>query len=178
MGATQAQYVWSPVYVDAMIERDSGGQRLYVQQDANFNVTALIDTSGNVVERYTYDPYGTASFWTGTWSTQSGSAYASNYLYQGGRYDLTTGLYHFRNRDYSPTLGRFTSWDPIRYDAGDNNLYRFVGNSPTNSQDPSGLDNAIGGIAGGWGQGGNSPKANWANWCQFIFCLTHRTLGA
>ena len=34
-GVTQNQYVWSPVYVNALVERDSGGTRLYVQQDAN-----------------------------------------------------------------------------------------------------------------------------------------------
>jgi hypothetical protein len=48
--------------VDALVlrDRDTGGdpeldERLYVQQDANFNVTALVDTAGNVVERYVYD---------------------------------------------------------------------------------------------------------------------------
>jgi YD repeat-containing protein len=30
-----------------------------VQQDANYNVTSLTSTSGTVVERYAYDPYGT-----------------------------------------------------------------------------------------------------------------------
>ncbi len=60
--APTAQYVWSPVYVDAMIERDTaGGPRLYVQQDAHWNVTALVSTSGAVQERYAYDPYGKAT---------------------------------------------------------------------------------------------------------------------
>ncbi len=27
-------------------------------QDANFNVTAVVDDSGEVVERYVYDPFG------------------------------------------------------------------------------------------------------------------------
>ena len=49
-------------------------------------------------------------------------------------------LYHFRHRDYSPTLGRWTSLDPLRYDAGDVNLYRALGNGVTNRLDPSGLD--------------------------------------
>jgi YD repeat-containing protein len=54
-GVTQTKYVWSPVYVDALILRDQSGQRLYVQQDANWNVTALVDASGNVLERYVQD---------------------------------------------------------------------------------------------------------------------------
>src|SRR5205814_5845974 len=59
------QYVWSPVYVDALVLRDRStanngtlDERLWVQQDANYNVTALINGSGSVVERYAYDPYG------------------------------------------------------------------------------------------------------------------------
>src|SRR5262249_13795016 len=50
------QYVWSPVYLDAMILRDHSTQnngtldeRLWEQQDANWNVTALLNPSGSVV---------------------------------------------------------------------------------------------------------------------------------
>src|SRR5581483_10345645 len=57
-GSMTAQYVWSPVYVDALVERDSGGQRLYAQQDANWNVTAVLNATGTVQERYAYDAYG------------------------------------------------------------------------------------------------------------------------
>lgn len=39
---------------------------------------------------------------------------------------------------YEPKLGRFIQQDPIGFNAGDTNLYRFVGNSPTNATDPSG----------------------------------------
>jgi hypothetical protein len=40
---------------------------------------------------------------------------------------------------YSPTFGRFITKDPIGFQAGDVNLFRFVGNNPTNATDPSGL---------------------------------------
>lgn len=45
-GSMQDQYVWSPVYVDALIERDTPTQRMYAEQNANFDVTALVDTTG------------------------------------------------------------------------------------------------------------------------------------
>ncbi len=144
-GATTAQYVWSPGYVDALVERDAGGTRLYVQQDANFNVTGLVDTTGTVVERYAYDPYGKATVLDpGTWTVRGAGQYGTSsygwvYLHQGGRYDTATGLYNFRNRDYSPTLGRWMQQDPARFSAGDNNLYGFVKDSPDNSTDPLGL---------------------------------------
>jgi RHS repeat-associated protein len=150
-GQTMVQYVWSPVYVDALIlrDRDTNGdgtldERLWVVQDANYNVTALLDNSGNVVERYIYDPFGSVTVLDANWVERSaGSQFAWHYLHQGGRYDDVSGLYHFRYRDYSPTLGRWTSLDPIRYEAGDVNLYRTVCNAPTVYVDPFGLDNDI-----------------------------------
>jgi hypothetical protein len=44
-------------------DRDTNGdgtldERLWVVQDANYNVVALPDNSGNVVERYAYDSFG------------------------------------------------------------------------------------------------------------------------
>jgi len=47
---------------------------------------------------------------------------------------------HIRHRDYSPTLGRFIERDPIGFEAGDSNWYRFVANGPTGRTDPSGFD--------------------------------------
>lgn len=51
-GTATAQYVWSPVYVDALVLRDrdsdangSLDELPWVQQDANWNVTALLDNS-------------------------------------------------------------------------------------------------------------------------------------
>jgi RHS repeat-associated protein len=157
-GATQIQYVWSPAYVDAMIERDRnadsntstgpGGleERFYVQQDANWNVTAIVNPSGAVQERYVYDPYGQPTILDATpnWNTRSASSFAWVYLHQGGRYDTGTGLYSFRNRDYSPTLGRWMQLDPLGFTAGDSNLYGYILGSPMNASDPSGEIELVG----------------------------------
>ena len=40
---------------------------------------------------------------------------------------------------YDPTIGRWLSEDPIGFEGGDANLYRYVGNQPTQHTDPSGL---------------------------------------
>ncbi len=138
-GTTKVQYVWSPVYIDALVERDRDAdgntangleERIYVQQDANFNVTAILSTSGTVIERYIYDPYGSPSFLSSGW-TGPADAYNWRYLHQGGHLDSATGLYHFRHRDLHPTLGRWLQPDPIGFATGNPNFYRFVSNSRT-----------------------------------------------
>ena len=40
---------------------------------------------------------------------------------------------------YDPSIGRWLSEDPSGFDGGDPNLYRYVGNSPTNFTDATGL---------------------------------------
>lgn len=39
-----------------------------------------------------------------------------------------------------PTIGRWLEEDPLGFEAGDANFYRYVGNNPTNAVDPHGTD--------------------------------------
>src|SRR5262249_27580244 len=57
----------------------------------------------------------------------------------GREYDSETGLQYNRARYYDPKTGRWTSQDPLGFDAGDSNLYRYVRNAPAANPDPSGL---------------------------------------
>ena len=59
-------------------------------------------------------------------------------MHQGGQTD-SIGNYDFRNRVYSPTLGRWLTNDPLGFAAGDVNFYRYVGNGPIDENDPIGL---------------------------------------
>jgi RHS repeat-associated protein len=143
----RAQEVWSPVYVDALVLRDrdpSGAgyftERLYALQDANWNVRSVVDTTGTVQERYVYDPYGQVTVWDPLYGQAfGGSQFGFVYLYQGGRLDSNTGLYHFRHRDYSPTLGRWLQQDPAGYVDG-TNLYQAERSNPVTATDPQGLN--------------------------------------
>src|SRR5262249_49973448 len=60
-------------------------------------------------------------------------------LFTGREFDRVTGLQYNRARYYDSTTGRWTTQDPIGFDGGDSNLYRYVKNNPTNEVDPSGL---------------------------------------
>src|SRR5438552_8629208 len=113
--------------------------RLWVQQDANWNVTALVNAAGSVVERYVYDPYGAVTYLNATWGVIASSAYGFVYLFQGDRLDPASGLYNSRNRDYSPTLGRWIQQDPLRYGAGTMNLYQMEGDGPAAEDSPNRL---------------------------------------
>src|SRR5262249_8697473 len=101
-GAAQTQYVWSPVYVDALIDRDrdadgqSGNgleERIYAQQDANWNVTALVSASGSVLERYAYDGYGLPSYLAANWTSQSSTNYVWANGFQGWGYQAEISQY-------------------------------------------------------------------------------------
>jgi RHS repeat-associated protein len=144
-----ARYVWSAVYVDALVlrDRDADGnsgngleERLYALNDANYNVTALVNTSRTVVERFLYDPFGRFDVKDASWGSRSGSSYDWVYVHQGGRWDATSGFCYFRNRDYSPTLMRWTSVDPVGLSSRDLDLYRYEGDDAITFVDPVGLE--------------------------------------
>jgi RHS repeat-associated protein len=141
------QYVWGIRYIDELILRDQDTSspidgtlniRHYALQDANFNVVALVGSTGSVVRRYSYDAYG-HSITLETDYSPGAYEYDFEYRYAGYRWDYETYLLQVRNRWYHPRLGRWVSRDPIGYAAGDANLYRYVGNSPVTWSDPLGL---------------------------------------
>ena len=170
--STRRVNVWGIQYVDELLKRDrdadnnsstgsfgaSGSgleERLFAIQDANWNVVALVDgdnshsTDAHAVERFVYDPYGEATVLdaNGSADADGQSDFGWVYLHQAGRLDPATGLYDFRHRAYSPTLGRWMQQDPAGYVNG-TNVYVALVSSPVNRLDPLGLDTAMsGGVA-------------------------------
>ncbi len=143
----KSQNIWSPRYVDSLILRDEcdaqgdiiTANRLYYLNDANYNVTALVGATGDVVERYLYTPYGTVTVLNPDFSVDADgkSDYDNTTLYTGREFDPETELMYYRARYYHSELGRFVGRDPIGYEGGVN-LYEYVAGAPTAGLDPSG----------------------------------------
>lgn len=137
-----AIYSYHPHYIDAVAARyTASGPHIYLQDD-NYNVTAVIqEDTGEVVERYSYSPYGEVSVLEPDFSADpNGTDVGNEILYTGRRLDPETGLQINRNRFYAAHLGGWLSRDPIGYDAQLWNLYNYVSSNPLNLLDPSGLD--------------------------------------
>lgn len=76
---------------------------------------------------YSYGPYGEPNIGAST-----------RFRYTGQQHIGLLGLYYYKARFYSPTLGKFLQTDPVGY-ADDLNLYTYVKNNPLNYSNPMGL---------------------------------------
>ena len=115
---------------DDLIARiSSAGTVGWYITDRQGSVQSILDNSGNIVAAYTYDGFGQVTYSTGS---------TDRYQYTAREFDSALGLMYYRARMYDRATGRFFGLDQHSFSAGDANLYRYVGNSPTNGTDPSG----------------------------------------
>lgn len=139
----EQQFVWGLRYVDDLVlrDRDTNGdgtldERLHALQDANWNVTAIMNSSGSVQERYAYSPYGVPVFLTSTFGSRGSSSFDWRYLFTGRRFDAETGFYDFRYRLLSPLVGAFLTRDPLGFPDGPSHYAAWF---VPDEFDPSGL---------------------------------------
>ncbi len=135
------RYLWGPAVDQLLADEtvDNGGPEdvLWPLTDWQGSVRHLVEydesTSTTSIENEKfYDAYGNVT-------SESNSAVDTVFGWTGRFFDDDTGLQWNLNRWYDPVVGRFLSVDPIGFAAGDPNLYRYVGNGPADSVDPSGL---------------------------------------
>jgi RHS repeat-associated protein len=121
---------------------EASGTHYYYSTNQQGSVLAATDVS-QAISTFDYDPYGVSA------PNPTGVAFR----YTGRRFDAETGLYYYRARYYSPTLGRFLQTDPIGT-KDDLDLYAYVGDDPLDRTDPMGLgawDDFEWGVASGAG---------------------------
>ena len=127
-------------YIDDPLMVEYSGQRYFYLKDRRYSITGLTDATGSIVETYEYSAFGRMTIYdaAGQDITATGSTIGNPYGFTGRRLDAETGLWYYRNRMYSPVLGRFLQRDPAGYVDG-MNLYAYVQNNPIKYLDPEGL---------------------------------------
>ncbi len=111
---------------------DGRGESAFYHFDALGNTSEMTDPSGNVLNQYSYLPFGEPL------SVAEAVENPFRHVGELGVMHEGHGMEFVRARSFDPAAGRFTQRDPIGL-AGGINLYRCTGNDPVNSSDPSGL---------------------------------------
>ena len=99
------------------------------------SVRQIIDTSGNVKNRYTYDPFGEG------FATECTETIENPFKFTGQFYDSEIDEYYLRARQYDPHIARFTARDPVLGDFEEPltlHVYLYCLNNPVRFIDPSG----------------------------------------
>ncbi len=89
-------------------------------------------SSGTVLDAISYDGFGRIA-------SETNSSYRGRYAWTGRELDAEIDLQYNRARYYDANTGRWISQDPLGFDAGDGNLYRYVRNKHQSYLDPSGF---------------------------------------
>ena len=131
------QFLWGQRYVDDLVLRDRGSQRLYSLSDALFNVVALTDDTGDVKERFAYQPYGQSEALNEDFTLYSDTDYEWEYRFTGRELDLESGLQINRYRYLHLQLGRWVNRDPVF--PYDRQQYQYCNGNPLTMVDPYGL---------------------------------------
>ena len=115
---------------DLLAQHDSGTWAYHVN-DGLGSVRQLADPMGQVVQGYSFSPFG----------VPLGESGGEPYGFTGEQWDASAGLVYLRARYYEPRVGRFTQRDPWEGSPRQPqtlNGYSYVENNAVNRTDPTG----------------------------------------
>ena len=126
--------------------KHNGNTYIYVT-DAQGNIIAIVDSTGDVVVQYWYDAWGNHKVVNANGdeiTDQDDIGNLNPFRYRGYYYDTETGLYFLQTRYYDPEVGRFLNRDSVEYADPETinglNLYAYCLNNPVEYADPTGSD--------------------------------------
>ncbi len=131
-GEIAARYLFAQGIDEILARYRPGEGTVWHLADRLGSVRDLVDADGTPISHIDFDSFGNMLY-------MSNAATADRFLFTGRELDASLSLYYFRARYYDPLLGRFTGQDPLGFEAGDGNLYRYVGNQVLVAKDPTGL---------------------------------------
>jgi RHS repeat-associated protein len=128
MAAGSAYYVDGP---DGLpLEQITGSTVLWLHHDQLGSTRLVTNATGTAVAGYTYGA-------TGTLTSSTGTASATQLRYTGQYLDPASGLYDMRARDYDPATDQFITADPLA--SLTRQPYEYADDDPLNDVDPTGL---------------------------------------
>jgi RHS repeat-associated protein len=118
---------------------NAGTSIYFYALNAQGDVVALLDPSGDVEAEYRYDPWGAVTVIPN--NNQIGNL--NPLRYRGYYYDSEAELYYLQSRYYDPALGRFINADTCATTDPDGflscNMFSYCENDPVNRRDITGF---------------------------------------
>jgi RHS repeat-associated protein len=146
-----------------LIDERTPSGRFNPLYDAQGDIIGLVNSTKRVERTFRYGPYGENVKSEGTQTIPDPFGYKGGYRMPGGNKgegNVANGLYHFGQRYYDPTSGRWTQQDPLDHlgSTTQGDRYEFAGDNPISRSDPSGLSTGLsdeevcyaGALAGSW----------------------------
>jgi RHS repeat-associated protein len=134
--AVAARYYHGPAVDQVLAQEDSNGIVQWLLTNHLGTVTDVVGNQGVLQHHSQYDSFGN--------DLHTSNASPVRYGFTGRERDVETSAYHFRQRAYDSSIGRFLREDPLESDA---NLYRYAENNPLINVDPTGEAAGFAGLA-------------------------------
>ncbi len=155
---------------EGQVLSDRIGSVYFVKDHVN-SVTEILDASGNIIQKYEYSAFGMIKSIKNSANQVvnfQDAPIRTSFTFTGREYEPETKTYHFRARQYDPSIGRFLQQDPdpgkIKSPRSLLTKYAYVENTPTMFNDPTGKfyipnpDYAHGNYCGSGATGGHDDK--------------------